>query len=82
MNSPESAESSSLHARWESPHRYYVVKVHEDIFGEWVISVARGGRRNNLGATFTKPVESKEAGERAVGRIDMVRRRRGYVRVL
>jgi hypothetical protein len=82
VSSIESAANPSLYARWESPHRYYVVKVHEDIFGEWVISVARGGRRNNLGATFTKPVGSKEAGERAVGRIDVVRRRRGYVRVL
>lgn len=82
MSSTESAAKSSLLARWESPHRYYVAKVHADIFGEWVISVARGGRRNNLGATFTKPVESKEAGERALERIDVVRRRRGYVRVL
>ncbi len=82
MNSTESAGRSSLYARWESPHRYFVAKVHADIFGEWVISVARGGRRNNLGAPFTKPVESIEAGERALERIDVVRRRRGYVRIL
>jgi len=76
------AASSYLYARWESPHRYYVAKVHEDIFGDWVISVARGGRRNNLGATFTTPLDSKEAGDRVVERIDQIRRRRGYVRVL
>jgi hypothetical protein len=50
------------HARWESPIRYYAARVYQDIFGDWVLSCARGGRRNNLGAMVTKPVGTAEAG--------------------
>ena len=70
------------HARWESPIRYYAARVYQDIFGDWVLSCARGGRRNNLGAMVTKPVGTEEAGRLAIKAIDKVRKRRGYFRVL
>jgi hypothetical protein len=70
-----------FHARWESPTRYYAARVYQDIFGNWVLSCARGGRRNNLGALITKPVGNVEAGRLAIEAIDKVRKRRGYARV-
>ena len=70
-----------FHARWESPTRYYAVRLYQDMFGAWVLTCARGGRRNNLGALFTKPVGTVEAGRLAIEAIDKVRRRRGYVRL-
>jgi hypothetical protein len=69
------------HARWESPTRYYAARLYQDIFGIWVLSCARGGRRNNLGALTTKPVGTVEAGRLAIEAIDKVRKRRGYARV-
>jgi hypothetical protein len=71
-----------MNARWESPTRYYVARVYQDIFGSWVMTCARGGRRNNLGALTTKPVATAEVGRLAIEAIDKVRKRRGYVRVL
>lgn len=69
-------------ARWESPTRYYAARVYQDIFGGWVLTCARGGRRNNLGALTTKPVATAEVGRLAIVAIDKIRKRRGYVRVL
>lgn len=69
-------------ARWESPDRYYVAKVHQDLFRDWVITCARGGRKNNLGALVTRPVANREDGLAAIQALDKIRKRRGYVRVL
>lgn len=70
------------HARWESPSRYYVAKVYQDLFNDWVLTCARGGRKNRLGALMTKPVVSREGGLAMIQAIDKVRKSHGYVRVL
>lgn len=39
--------------RWETSTRYYVVLLHRDLLGDWVLTVAHGGRSNNLGPWCT-----------------------------
>jgi hypothetical protein len=64
--------------RWETSARYYCATVYEDLIGDIVMAVAHGGRRNNLGKMFVRPVASVEEGKAALAAIAKRRARRGY----
>ena len=70
-----------LSVRWESPDRYYSVTLQLDLLGDWVLTVARGGKRNRLGTVQHKLVVSREAGELEIAKLDRRRSSRGYLRV-
>lgn len=65
--------------RWETSTRYYVVLLHRDLLGDWVLTVAHGGRSNNLGALVHRAVGSREAGIVALENIAKTRKRHGYI---
>ena len=68
--------------RWESATRYYAVTLQRDLLGDWVLTIARGGKANRLGVVLHKAVASRDAGVLELEVIDRRRRRRGYLRVL
>jgi len=70
-----------MNARWESPSRYYVAELRQDLLGDWVVDTARGGRRSNLGATRTQFVKSVEQGAKVMAAIHKLRTRHGYATV-
>jgi hypothetical protein len=67
--------------RWESATRYYAVTLQRDLLGDWVLTIARGGRTNRLGAVLHKMVADRDAGALVLEVIDRRRRKRGYLRV-
>ena len=75
----ESAQPIKI--RWESSARYYAVVLELDLLGDWVLTVARGGRRNRLGTVQHKMMANRAAGEREIERLDRRRRARGYLQV-
>jgi predicted DNA-binding WGR domain protein len=68
-----------VETRWETATRYYAVVLQQDLLGDWVLTVARGGKRNRLGAVKHKMVSSRVAGELEIEKLDRRRRARGYV---
>lgn len=78
---PNLAPAAAVEARWETETRYYAVVLELDLLGDWVLTVARGGRRNRLGKVQHKMMANREAGEREIERLDRRRRARGYLQV-
>lgn len=35
--------------RWETTSRYYVVRLYQDLFGDWIVESVWGGLHNKLG---------------------------------
>lgn len=35
--------------RWETDRRFYAVRVYQDLFNDWVVERAWGGKKSNLG---------------------------------
>ena len=66
--------------RWEAETRYYSAVLHRDLLGDWVLSVAHGGRGNRLGALVHRPVGSLDAGMLALQQIGITREKRHYTR--
>ena len=64
--------------RFESPTRWYVAELMQDLWGQWVIRKSWGGRHNAMGNSQTEPVESYEAGLERMARLAKERARRGY----
>ena len=67
-----------MHLRWESASRYYEAALLQDLLGDWVLSTARGGLRNRLGALRHLALPSMEAAIKEVTRLHKLRLRRGY----
>lgn len=67
--------------RWESATRYYTAVLHMDLLSDWVLTIARGGKRNRLGRVEHKFVASREQGLAELKALDRKRTRRGYVRL-
>lgn len=70
-----------MEARWESQTRYYLVKLHQDLLGDWVLTTAHGGRKSERGALRIKFVETMEKGLKEIQSIHKKRIRHGYARV-
>lgn len=67
-----------MHVRWESASRYYEAVLQQDLLGDWVLSTARGGLRNRLGAIRHLALPSMEAAVKEVTSLHKLRLRRGY----
>lgn len=67
-----------MHLRWESASRYYEAALLQDLLGDWVLSTARGGLRNRLGAIRHLALPSRDAAVKALASLHKLRLRRGY----
>ena len=67
-----------MQARWESETRYYAVVLQQDLFGDWVLTTARGGKRNRLGGVRHLVVSTKEEGLKKIQALHRLRLRHGY----
>ncbi len=55
-----------LRIRWEKGTRYYEAYVHQDLWGDWVLTRIWGRRETRLGRVVCLPCQSyREAGDRA-----------------
>lgn len=68
--------------RWETQTRYYWVKLHQDLLGDWVVSGCYGGRFNRLGQSFCHRVHDHKEGLVRISAIERKRLRHGYSRVI
>ena len=67
-----------MRIRWESATRYYEAILQQDLLGDWVLSTARGGLRNRLGALRHLALPSRDAVVNEVASLHKLRLRRGY----
>ncbi|EHL21075.1 hypothetical protein KYG_19948 [Acidovorax sp. NO-1] len=67
-----------MHLRWESASRYYEAALLQDLLGDWVLSTARGGLRNRLGALRHLALPSRDAAVKELASLHKLRLRRGY----
>lgn len=75
---PEAGRASFVIQRWESARRYYVLILAPNLFGEWELIQAWGGKGNRLGRLRALPVADYADGLAALHRVGRVRERRGY----
>jgi len=64
--------------RWEKEGRYYEAHLHQDLWGDWVVTRVWGRRGQRLGQVKHVPCASREVGEAVLRHLDRTRRRRGY----
>lgn len=64
--------------RWESERRHYEVILTSNLFGDWELVQAWGGKGNRLGRMRAGPVADYAEGLLALARVGRVRERRGY----
>lgn len=67
--------------RWESERRYYAVRLHQDLLGQWVMNLCWGGRFNRLGKAETIAVPDQRAGDIAIAQLHARRTKRRYALV-
>lgn len=65
--------------RWETRYRYYSARVYQDMFGDWVLAVAHGGKQNGMGAVRIHPAKSEADALKKVTKLAVRRVKRGYV---
>jgi hypothetical protein len=66
------------HQRWEKGSRYYDILLHQDLWGDWVLTRIWGRRGTQLGREVHIPCASyRDACDRLVA-IKARRKRRGY----
>ncbi|HMQ12471.1 MAG TPA: WGR domain-containing protein [Candidatus Competibacter phosphatis] len=75
--------AEGLCLRWEKPTkygvRYYTVDLHQDLWGEWLLTQAWGRRGTRLGRVRSLPCSSQAEGLARVATIQKQRRRHHYV---
>jgi predicted DNA-binding WGR domain protein len=64
---------------WQSESRYYFVYLTEDLWGNWLLIRAWGGRFNARGQTKSMLIDSYDVGIELVKKIAKIRHKRGYV---
>lgn len=69
---------SPILQRFVSEDRLYTVMLTRDLFGDWVLMQAWGGRFNARGGGMSRPVENFEAGLALLTAITKRRQQRGY----
>jgi hypothetical protein len=70
-----------LHERWEKGTRYYEVRLHQDLWGGWVLTQIWGQRGAALGRVRHVPCASYEEGITKLDEVRKKREQRGYVAV-
>lgn len=78
VNSAIGHQAVLVMQRWESAQRYYVLILTPNLFGEWELIQAWGGKANRLGRVRALPVAGYAEGLAALDRVGRLRRRRGY----
>lgn len=71
-----------LRVRWESSTRYYEVHLHQDLWGQWILTRTWGGKGSHRGQIRHQPCPSRQEGERQLEAIGRRREVHGYSRVL
>lgn len=69
-----------LSYRFEHPikQRYYHVLINQDLFGNWVLTLAWGGIHKATGRIINKPFPTYQDAKKASEKIFAIRKRRGY----
>jgi predicted DNA-binding WGR domain protein len=70
-----------IRQRWERHTRYYEAYLHQDLWGNWVLTRIWGGRGQATGQVRHQPCPSYAAGIAALERVGHRRRQRGYTPV-
>ena len=64
--------------RWERGTRYYEVYLHQDLWGDWVLTQVWGRRGTALGRVVHAPCASYEDGCERLASVQVRREQRGY----
>jgi predicted DNA-binding WGR domain protein len=64
--------------RWERGTRYYEVHLHQDLWGDWVLTQVWGRRGTELGRMVHTPCASHEEGCERLAAVRDRREYRGY----
>jgi hypothetical protein len=64
--------------RWERGTRYYEVYLHQDLWGDWVLTQVWGRRGTELGRIVHTPCTSYEKGCEQLAAVQARREQRGY----
>jgi predicted DNA-binding WGR domain protein len=67
-----------VHLRWERGTRYYEVHLHQDLWGDWVLTQVWGRHGTELGRIMRTPCASYEEGCERLAAVQAWRERRGY----
>ena len=70
-----------IRQRWERHTRYYEAYLHQDLWGNWVLTRVWGGRGQATGQVRHRPCQSYEAGIEDLEQVSHRRRQRGYTPV-
>lgn len=70
-----------IYRRWESRHRYYQVRITQDLLGDWVLTQQWGGRNSRLGGEKRDVVADLAEGLAHLTAIAKVRAAHGYAQV-
>ncbi len=71
-----------IRLRWEKEGRFYEAHLHQDLWGEWVVTRAWGQRHSRLGRVINIPCASYQEGVGLLVQIDRSRIKKGYRLVL
>jgi hypothetical protein len=63
---------------WERGTRYYEVHLHQDLWGDWVLTQVWGRRGTELGWMVHTPCASHEEGCERLAAVQVRREQRGY----
>ncbi|MEZ5584441.1 MAG: WGR domain-containing protein [Candidatus Competibacteraceae bacterium] len=64
--------------RWEKNTRYYEAYLHQDLWGDWVLTRVWGRRGSKLGQIRDIPCASYEEGLAKLGEVEKRRKQHGY----
>lgn len=64
--------------RWTTQHRYYTLRVQQDLFGQWALLKVWGSRHSRHGRHQVVPTESRVQAEHLLDREARRRQGRGY----
>ena len=66
------------HLRWHKDTRYYHAQLHQDLWGQWVLTCAWGRRNSKLGQVRHTPCETYQQGLDLLQATIKRRQQRGY----
>jgi predicted DNA-binding WGR domain protein len=64
--------------RWERGTRYYEAHLHQDLWGDWVLTQVWGRRGTELGRMVHTPCASYQDGRERLTAVQARREQRGY----
>jgi len=64
--------------RWEKSTRYYEAYLHQDLWGDWVLTRVWGRRGSKLGQIRNFPCASYEEGLAQLSEVEKRRKQHGY----